>query len=129
MLKTVHVYSGELWGELTGNGSWNGMVGLFARGDGDIGVANIFITALGGRREFQEYTTPYGQEVGFASSFFIYDFLFLFKFKNYKYGFHITMDILSSITVFGHYVFPEVFKQGQPDLAKPGLTRQRLVVR
>lgn len=58
--------AGELWGELTPNGSWSGMVGLFARGEGDIGVANLFITALGGRREFQEYTTPYGQEVGGA---------------------------------------------------------------
>lgn len=71
MLKAVDVFSGELWGELTRNGSWNGMVGLFARGDGDIGVANLFITALGGRREFQEYTTPYGQEVASASVFLI----------------------------------------------------------
>ncbi|XP_063874182.1 ionotropic receptor 21a-like [Scylla paramamosain] len=53
---------GELWGELTSNGTWNGMVGLFAREEGDIGVANLFITALGGRRKFQEYTFPYGQE-------------------------------------------------------------------
>lgn len=61
--------AGELWGELTPNGSWSGMVGLFARGEGDIGVANLFITALGGRRKFQEYTAPYGQEVGPAALF------------------------------------------------------------
>lgn len=62
----MHRNAGELWGELTRNGSWNGMIGLFARGEGDIGVANLFITALGGRREFQEYTTPYDQEVDFS---------------------------------------------------------------
>lgn len=54
---------GEFWGKLMPNGTWNGMVGLFARGEADIGAANMFITALGGRKHFQEYTSPYGQEV------------------------------------------------------------------
>ncbi|XP_069950352.1 ionotropic receptor 93a-like [Cherax quadricarinatus] len=53
---------GEMWGDITANGTWNGMVGLFGREEGDIGVANIFITAVGGRQEFQEYTTYYDQE-------------------------------------------------------------------
>ncbi|KAK8397138.1 hypothetical protein O3P69_004673 [Scylla paramamosain] len=38
------------------------MVGLFARGEGDIGIANLFISAMGGRKEHQWYTAPYGQE-------------------------------------------------------------------
>ncbi|XP_069195417.1 ionotropic receptor 93a-like [Procambarus clarkii] len=55
--------AGEMWGDLTQNGTWNGMVGLFGRGEGDIGVANLFITDLGGRGEFQEYSAYYDQEV------------------------------------------------------------------
>ncbi|XP_042228916.1 ionotropic receptor 93a-like isoform X1 [Homarus americanus] len=53
---------GELWGEVTSNGTWNGLVGLLGTGEGDIGIANLFITALGGRKEYQEYTTYYDQE-------------------------------------------------------------------
>ena len=47
------------------------MVGLFATGEGDIGVANLFITVLGGREEHQGYTAPYGQEVIIASLHYI----------------------------------------------------------
>ncbi|KAG7164960.1 Glutamate receptor ionotropic, delta-2-like 14 [Homarus americanus] len=52
----------ELWGEVTSNGTWNGLVGLLGTGEGDIGIANLFITALGGRKEYQEYTTYYEQD-------------------------------------------------------------------
>ncbi|XP_063874181.1 ionotropic receptor 93a-like [Scylla paramamosain] len=38
------------------------MVGMLGRGVGDIGVANFYITALEGRREFTDYSTPFGQE-------------------------------------------------------------------
>ncbi|XP_071538858.1 glutamate receptor ionotropic, delta-2-like [Panulirus ornatus] len=54
---------GERWGVLTANGTWNGMVGMLGRGEADIGMGNLFITALGGRMQFQEYTRPYDQEV------------------------------------------------------------------
>lgn len=53
----------ERWGRQLENGSWDGMVGLLGRGVGDIGVGSLFITALGGRQEFQEYTAPYDNEV------------------------------------------------------------------
>lgn len=58
------ICAGEVWGELTANGTWNGMVGMLGRGEGDIGMAGLFITALKGREEFQGYTSPYDQEVG-----------------------------------------------------------------
>lgn len=58
-----HECTGELWGSQLPNGSWTGLVGTFERGEGDIGAANLFMTVLGGRDEYQGYTTPYGQEV------------------------------------------------------------------
>ncbi|XP_068223246.1 ionotropic receptor 21a-like [Palaemon carinicauda] len=51
--------SGELWGTKLPNGSWNGMVALMGSGKGDIGIANIFVTGDLGRREFQEFSTPF----------------------------------------------------------------------
>ncbi|XP_068248905.1 probable glutamate receptor [Palaemon carinicauda] len=55
---------GELWGRIHPNGSWDGIVGFLARGEADIAVANIYITALLGRSEFQEYSSPYTSDVG-----------------------------------------------------------------
>ncbi|KAG0713039.1 Glutamate receptor [Chionoecetes opilio] len=54
--------SGELWGQQLPNGSWNGMVGLFQRGEGDLGIANLFVSGIGGRLEHQAFTAAYGQE-------------------------------------------------------------------
>ncbi|KAK8397141.1 hypothetical protein O3P69_004676 [Scylla paramamosain] len=56
---------GSLWGHQLPNGSWTGMVGMFERDEGDLGIANLFISALGGRNEHQHYTAPFGQEVVF----------------------------------------------------------------
>ncbi|XP_063847767.1 probable glutamate receptor [Scylla paramamosain] len=53
---------GSLWGHQLPNGSWTGMVGMFERDEGDLGIANLFISALGGRNEHQHYTAPFGQE-------------------------------------------------------------------
>ncbi|KAK8389786.1 hypothetical protein O3P69_009053 [Scylla paramamosain] len=53
--------TGEFWGKLTVNGSWDGLVGMLARGEADIVVANLFVADVKGRTEFQEYTSPHGQ--------------------------------------------------------------------
>ncbi|XP_045130768.1 uncharacterized protein LOC123515921 isoform X2 [Portunus trituberculatus] len=53
---------GILWGYELTNGSWTGLVGVFERGDADIGIANLFISDLGGRHKHQHYTSSYGQQ-------------------------------------------------------------------
>lgn len=58
-----HHGTGEFWGKLTANGSWDGLVGMLAREEADIALANLFVTDVKGRTEFQEYTSPHGQVV------------------------------------------------------------------
>ncbi|XP_063874183.1 ionotropic receptor 93a-like [Scylla paramamosain] len=53
--------AGEFWGKLTVNGSWDGLVGMLARGEADIVLANLFVANVKGRTKFQEYTFPHGQ--------------------------------------------------------------------
>ncbi|KAK7084147.1 hypothetical protein SK128_027038 [Halocaridina rubra] len=60
-LEFVEPPPGELWGEDTGNGSWNGMVGKLSQNEGDIGVANLFLTL--GRLGVIDYSAPYDAEV------------------------------------------------------------------
>ncbi|KAK3889346.1 hypothetical protein Pcinc_006663 [Petrolisthes cinctipes] len=62
-LQYIEPQPGERWGHQLDNGSWNGMVGLLGRGEGDIGVGVLYVTSLGGRQEFQEYSAPYDNEV------------------------------------------------------------------
>ncbi|KAK3881200.1 hypothetical protein Pcinc_014330, partial [Petrolisthes cinctipes] len=52
---------GELWGVKTEDGTWDGMVGKLARGEADIGVANLFLTL--GRQGAVDYSAPYDAEV------------------------------------------------------------------
>ncbi|KAK3889340.1 hypothetical protein Pcinc_006657 [Petrolisthes cinctipes] len=61
-LQYIEPPPGERWGHQLDNGSWNGMVGLLGRGEGDIGVGVLYVTSLGGRQEFQEYSAPYDNE-------------------------------------------------------------------
>ncbi|XP_071522154.1 ionotropic receptor 21a-like isoform X2 [Panulirus ornatus] len=59
----VETPKGEVWGERLANGSWNGMVGLLGRGEGDLGIANLFVTSLTGRTQFQEFSAPFDHSV------------------------------------------------------------------
>ncbi|XP_066982801.1 ionotropic receptor 21a-like [Macrobrachium rosenbergii] len=60
-LQFVEPPPGELWGIATENGSWNGMVGKLSKNEGDIGVANLFLTL--GRFGAIDYSAPYDAEV------------------------------------------------------------------
>ncbi|KAK4312776.1 hypothetical protein Pmani_015790 [Petrolisthes manimaculis] len=63
ILNFREVPQGEVWGELLPNGSWNGLIGMLGSGDGDLGIANIFITSLLGRRDYQHFSAPFHQSV------------------------------------------------------------------
>ncbi|MPC14416.1 Glutamate receptor ionotropic, delta-1 [Portunus trituberculatus] len=52
---------GELWGVEGDDGEWTGMVGRLARGEADIGVANLFLTLT--RLGAVDYSAPYDAEV------------------------------------------------------------------
>ncbi|KAK8376279.1 hypothetical protein O3P69_008761 [Scylla paramamosain] len=52
---------GELWGVEGEDGEWTGMVGRLARGEADIGVANLFLTLT--RLGAVDYSAPYDAEV------------------------------------------------------------------
>lgn len=54
-------HQGELWGTEGENGEWTGMVGRLARGEADMGVANLFLTLT--RRGAVDYSAPYDAEV------------------------------------------------------------------
>lgn len=54
---------GEMWGAKLDNGSWNGLVGMLGSGEGDLGIANKYITSLYGRLEFEHYSAPYEADV------------------------------------------------------------------
>ncbi|XP_068204038.1 ionotropic receptor 21a-like [Palaemon carinicauda] len=60
-LQFVEPPPGELWGVATENGSWNGMVGMLSKNEGDIGLANLFLTL--GRFGAVDYSAPYDAEV------------------------------------------------------------------
>ncbi|KAK4326081.1 hypothetical protein Pmani_003378 [Petrolisthes manimaculis] len=62
-LQFIEAPPGERWGRQLENGTWNGMVGLLGRGEGDIGLGVLYITSLGGRQKFQEYSAPYDNDV------------------------------------------------------------------
>ncbi|KAK7051121.1 hypothetical protein SK128_002882 [Halocaridina rubra] len=53
---------GEMWGVVLPNGSWDGIVGLLGTGEGDLSIANIFISSISGRRAYQEFTTQFALE-------------------------------------------------------------------
>ncbi|KAK4310286.1 hypothetical protein Pmani_018105 [Petrolisthes manimaculis] len=59
----IEVPADELWGEHQPNGSWTGIIGMLGRGAGDIGIANIFISNMLGRRDHQHFTSPFHQSV------------------------------------------------------------------
>ena len=66
--------AGELWGYQLPNGTWTGLVGMFASGKGDIGIADLFITLQGGRHVHQAYTSPYGQQVPTVFLYYKFDY-------------------------------------------------------
>ncbi|XP_045130760.1 uncharacterized protein LOC123515921 isoform X1 [Portunus trituberculatus] len=70
---------GILWGYELTNGSWTGLVGVFERGDADIGIANLFISDLGGRHKHQHYTSSYGQQKLAAQYSVMMDFEEVYK--------------------------------------------------
>nr|XP_027214757.1 glutamate receptor ionotropic, kainate 1-like [Penaeus vannamei] len=54
---------GELWGAKLENGSWTGLVGALARNEGQLGVANIFLSDNNNRRLVQDFTQPYDADM------------------------------------------------------------------
>ncbi|XP_047481622.1 ionotropic receptor 93a-like [Penaeus chinensis] len=54
---------GELWGTKLENGTWTGLVGALARNEGQLGVANIFLSDNNNRRLVQDFTQPYDADV------------------------------------------------------------------
>lgn len=59
----VRAFLGELWGELLANGSFNGMVGMMGREEGDMAVGNIYISSLLGRLNYLSYSASYTTDV------------------------------------------------------------------
>ncbi|KAG0724173.1 Glutamate receptor [Chionoecetes opilio] len=55
-VKFVEIPNDERWGDVLPDGSWSGMVGMLARSDADLAIANLFVTSLEGRDEYQGYT-------------------------------------------------------------------------
>ncbi|XP_068202897.1 ionotropic receptor 21a-like [Palaemon carinicauda] len=63
----VHYFEppeGERWGEITANGSYNGMIGFVNRGEADIGVGTLFISIM--REDYIDYTDPFTSELSCA---------------------------------------------------------------
>ncbi|KAK7078851.1 hypothetical protein SK128_026464 [Halocaridina rubra] len=52
----------ERWGDKQPNGTWSGMIGQFSRDEGDVGIANLYITNRQGRRNHQDFSTPFGDD-------------------------------------------------------------------
>lgn len=71
-----------MWGQRLPNGSWNGLVGMLGSGAADIGIANLFITSLMGRRDYQHFSSPFHQAVSilFVHSAYVYDISKLLQF-------------------------------------------------
>lgn len=70
MRKLIQYFTtGEVWGERLPNGSWNGIIGMLGSGAGDLAIANIFITSLLGRRDYQHFSAPFHQSVGILTTY------------------------------------------------------------
>ncbi|XP_068248904.1 ionotropic receptor 93a-like [Palaemon carinicauda] len=52
------------WGALLPNGSFTGLVGLFSRDEGHLGIANLFPSALDDRHKHQDYSTAVHEDRG-----------------------------------------------------------------
>ncbi|KAK4312779.1 hypothetical protein Pmani_015793 [Petrolisthes manimaculis] len=63
VINFIQVPNGEVWGQRLPNCSWDGLVGMLGRGDADIGIANLFITSLLSRTDFQHFSAPFHQAV------------------------------------------------------------------
>ncbi|XP_068250104.1 ionotropic receptor 21a-like [Palaemon carinicauda] len=54
----VYIDIDQDWGVLFPNGSFSGLVGYLGRDDGDVGIANLYPSALDDRHLFQDYSSP-----------------------------------------------------------------------
>ncbi|KAK8392089.1 hypothetical protein O3P69_017608 [Scylla paramamosain] len=62
-IKFIEPPNDERWGDRLPNGSWDGIVGMLGRGDAELAIANLFVSALQGRDQYQGYTTFFDTDV------------------------------------------------------------------
>ncbi|XP_064096225.1 ionotropic receptor 21a-like isoform X1 [Macrobrachium nipponense] len=53
---------GQQFGLKLPNGSFDGMVGLLGSHEGDIAIANLYMSAIDGRDQFQEYSSAFAED-------------------------------------------------------------------
>lgn len=73
-LSTANIlrFADEMWGQRLENNTWTGLTGMLGRGEGDIGIANLFVNNVLGRIQHLEYSSPYTYTVSYPAPYILF---------------------------------------------------------